>query len=534
MMRSPAVIPARIVPMLVLLVLLVGGWLVRLIGLTDPPLDGATGRQFHSAFLARRFFVESLPSAAPWQADVARAGAPRLIEPPIVEAAAGAAYRVVGEELLWVPRLLSISAWMLGAVALYGLARALGFRWGALAAVAVYLFAPFAIQFSRNVQPEPLMVSLMIAALWAMVRHDEAPTRRRLALVIVLGAAAGFVKLVSLFVLVGVFAALTIRRLGWRGAIRDGGSWAFLLLVIAPAVAWLAYGFLVAGFLVGQEDGRIVPALLLDPGHWVQTARLLVEVATVPILVLAAIGLVVVPAGRARTFAIGALVGYAAFMVVFTYHTGTHNYYHLQLLPLLALGVGSFVEWLLAAPRLAAAAWLRPVVAVVAVALVVAGSAIGVSRMRPSPQELATIGVAEQVGEAVDHSTRVLAVAERPWPPRPSWYYGWFAGRTWFLDDQVRAALAAGATPDARELLNGAVRRRDDYLAVLDRAQVDAVPGLWDLLRRRYEVVAETPDFVVFDLRRQGPEAAPAGRLSRDATPGSAASAAGHVGRRRA
>jgi 4-amino-4-deoxy-L-arabinose transferase-like glycosyltransferase len=414
----------------------------------------------------------------------------------VLEGAAAAIYHLAGEEVIWAPRLLSIISWILGAICLYALARKLGFGAGATAAVAVALFLPFAIQFSRNFQPETIMVPLMIAAMWAMLRYADAPSRTGIALVIVLTAAAGFVKPLSLFVLYGIFAGLAIRRLSWRSALRDPQSWSFAILGVAPAVAWGVYGFFGAGFLAGQEDERILPELLLQPDHWVQTARLVLEVVTLPLLPVAWIGLLVVPAGRSRTFAIGAIAGYLAFALTFTYHTATHNYYHLQLVPLLALAVASCAE------RAVRHRSLRPVVAAVSVLAVAIGGAVGITRMIPSTQELAIIPVAEQVGRVVEGSTLTLSVVERPWPPRQVWYYGYFAGRTWFLETELSTARTRGAAIDARELLKRAVRARDRYLVILDRGQVDAVPGLWQLLRSRYRVVEEMPTFVVFDLAR--------------------------------
>jgi 4-amino-4-deoxy-L-arabinose transferase-like glycosyltransferase len=366
-----------------------------------------------------------------------------------------------------------------------------------VAAVAVLSFLPFAIQFSRNFQPETIMVSLMIAAMWAMVRYDEAPSPKGIALVIVTTAAAGFVKPVSLFVLYGVFAALTIQRLGWGAAIRDRRAWWFASVAAAPALVWGVYGFIVAGFLVGQEDGRILPELLLQPAHWAQTIRLVLEVVTLPLLPVAVIGLLAVPAGRGRTFAIGALVGYLTFMLIFTYHTATHNYYHLQLVPLMALAVASCADLAIRHRS------LRPVAAAVSVLAVAVGGVVGVSRMAPTSQELAIIPVAEQVGRVVDHSTHTVSVVERPWPPRQAWYYGYFAGRTWFLETELSLARATGAAVDAEVLLNRALRARDRYLVIIDRGQVDDVPGLWHLLESRYRVVEEAPAFVVFDLARK-------------------------------
>jgi hypothetical protein len=487
---------AAVLPAWVAGLLLVGGLAVRLVGLSDPPLDSAVGRQFHSAFLARAYFIESQPSVPAWQIKVARAGSPHLIEPPILEVAAAAIYRVAGEEVLWAPRLLSIVGWTLGGAGLFALAQKLGFRWGAVVAVAAMMFLPFAVQFSRNFQPETLMVPLMIAAMWAMVRDADAPSPESVALVIALTAAAGFVKPVSLFVLYGIFAALTVQRLGWAAGVRERRAWLFAVLAAAPAVVWGVYGFLVAGFLVGQEDGRILPRLLLQPGHWVQTARLLLDVVTPPLLAVALIGLMLVPEGRPKAFAIGACAGYAAFMLVFTYHTATHNYYHLQLVPLLALAVASCVE------RAAGSQLPRMVAAVASVVAVAVGGVIGVSRAVPSAEQLGMIPVAEQIGLVVDHSTRTVSVVERPWPPRQLWYYGWYAGRTWFLEAQLSSARATGATIDAEDLLNQALRARDRYLVISDRSQVDDVPGLWQLLRSRYRVVEESPTFVVFDLAR--------------------------------
>jgi 4-amino-4-deoxy-L-arabinose transferase-like glycosyltransferase len=438
-----------------------------------------------------------LPSAEPWQVEVARAGSPRLIEPPILEGTTALIYRLAGEELLWVPRLLAILCWTAGTALLFGLARSLGFRWGAVAAIAVMAFLPFAIQFSRAFLPEALMVPLLIAAMWAMVRYDERPGSARLAAVIVLTAGTGFVKALGLFVPYGVFAALAVRRLGWRRALRDVPAWAFAILAALPAIAWEAFGFWGAGFLAGQEDGRIMPELLLQPSHWAQTMRLITQLVTVPLLAVAILGLIVIPAGRARAVGIGAFAGYVGFKLVFSYHTATHPYYHLQLVPLVGLAVASAVDWLLRRPR------LRPAVALVGLAGVVAGAALGISRMLPTEQQLAIIPVAAHVGEVVDHSARTVAVVDRPWPPRHVWFYGDFGGRAWILDQLLVVARAAGSPIDAKALLDAAVRRRDRYLVILDRAPVDAVPGLWELIRSRFAVIDETPDSVVFDVDRR-------------------------------
>ena len=52
---------------------------------------------------------------------------------------------------------------------------------GAVAAAAVFWFMPYTVYASRAFQPEPLLLLLMAAGLWAAVRHDERPDGRGLA-----------------------------------------------------------------------------------------------------------------------------------------------------------------------------------------------------------------------------------------------------------------------------------------------------------------------------------------------------------------
>ena len=151
-------LPPGSLAVIALAVLLGLGAIVRIVALTEPPLDAAVGRQFHSAFLARVISLELMSDADPSRLALARAGSPELIEPPILEAVTGAAFVVLGEEALWIPRLLSIVAWIVGAALLVAIARSVGLGPGALAAAAVFLFLPFAIQYSRTFQPEPTMV----------------------------------------------------------------------------------------------------------------------------------------------------------------------------------------------------------------------------------------------------------------------------------------------------------------------------------------------------------------------------------------
>ena len=122
------------------------GLLVRLPGLSAPPLEFHATRQYLGAILARAYYVEHATGLPP--AEVAAARAARSLvpafEPPILQRLTAGIYRVIGREDLRVPRLLSIVAWLAGALALAWLLT----QWelshaGVLAGVSVMVFLPF-------------------------------------------------------------------------------------------------------------------------------------------------------------------------------------------------------------------------------------------------------------------------------------------------------------------------------------------------------------------------------------------------------
>jgi hypothetical protein len=487
-------LPTRSLAVIAFAGLLGLGALVRIVALTEPPLDAAVGRQFHSAFLARVISLELMPNADPSRLALARAGAPELIEPPILEAVTGAAFAVLGEEALWVPRLLSIVAWIIGAALLAAIARSVGLGPGALAAAAVFLFLPFAIQYSRTFQPEPTMVAAMLGAILAMLHHDERPTWRRALLIATLASLAIFIKLVAAFVLAAVFVALAVRRGGLRQLVAPQ-SLLIGVVALLPGIAWTMYGIFGAGFLAGQEDGRIEPQLLVTTFFWGGWARWLIRLVTVPVLLAAAAGLLLAPRGRARTLLVGWSVGYAAFALTFSYHAATHDYYHLQVVPLVALAVGAAVTW--AVRRDSRLGWA--VGAIVAVG-VLTGAALGLGRTLPRAEHARFVQIARAVGAATGHPVRSVLVTTRPYPPRHLWFYGELVGRAWALDGpagESRPLTLAQAT----KALDEFIASGQEQLVITNPSLVDAVPGLWELLRSRYPVQTDGDGFVIFALQ---------------------------------
>ena len=98
---------------------------IRLYDLTDPPLDFHSTRQLWSAIIARGMYFKELDSAPTWQKDLAVEAwkAKPAIEPTIFESVVAFTYQVVGQEIIWIPRIYSSLFWLIGGFGLYLLAR---------------------------------------------------------------------------------------------------------------------------------------------------------------------------------------------------------------------------------------------------------------------------------------------------------------------------------------------------------------------------------------------------------------------------
>ena len=109
---------------------------VRMIDMTDLPLDFHPTRQLQSMIKARGMYYQTLTTVPDWQKTLAIQfwKAQPIQEPEVMEHLAVFAYRLAGAELLWIPRLFSILFWLIGGIALFGLARAMvawmGRWWG--------------------------------------------------------------------------------------------------------------------------------------------------------------------------------------------------------------------------------------------------------------------------------------------------------------------------------------------------------------------------------------------------------------------
>jgi Dolichyl-phosphate-mannose-protein mannosyltransferase len=465
--------------------LLIGGFLLRLPGITTPSIEQ---RETEGALLAREFYLGSGSGLPEWKQGVLHElrDSVKPIEPPILDYATSLEWRLTGENF-WFPRILSSFFWVLGGLFLYLIAVRLVSRPAALIALALYLSWPYAVWLSRHFMPDALMVCTLLAAALAVIRYWERPSRGRfLAAAAVASLATAIKPGIAFLYLVALFAALAVYNRELRSALVRGRLLLFGLIASAAAVAYYVYGTYLSDFIwSGADTQRVTPDLVARADFWKGWWQMVSYLLRFPLqqqdlpLVPLAVGLLglLLARGMARAVLLGLSVGYVVFALTFANYTDTHPYYSLPLIPILALSIGVVTGALLG--KLGNGGRIGVYALVV---LVVAGAAYKSHAALTERQTAQTIADYRKLGEITGHTTRAIIISGEL--RTPALYWGWMMGDEWDLGDNP-------TPPDPAT---------HDFLVVEGLDEFENTPAAL-AFTRNLPVVARTSRYAVFDLR---------------------------------
>ncbi len=473
--------------------LMVVGLAVRFYHITDP---FPTGRPYRSALLARSYYYNSLDSPSDWQQEQARAHIENIgiLEPPIMEHLAAAGYRLAGGEHLWIPRALASLFWVIGAIFVYLLAENLLSRDGAVFAAAFYLLQPFGVILSRSFQPDALMIMLMLISLYLIARYYKQPSTGRLVGAAIAASASLFVKPTSLFVIYTVFGILALKHYGFRRTLLKLDTWLFVLIGLLPMAIYVINGIFIDDYLRNQAQSQFLPQLLFTKSFWSGWFQMIGNSIGYLPFIGALLAFLIFPGKESRLFIASMWAGYILFGLVNTYHIHTHSYYHLQLIPIVALTLASIADML--GKRLAEVIHLPLSRMVLISALLAIMAVLQMIEIRDVEIDPDIYETPLEVSKHLDHSSHVLAIA--PHYSYSLFYYGNLAGNYW-----------PGHSDFSAEKLQGepalSVEERFDptaeYFVVIDFYEFNWQTDLQAYLYDHYPVLVETEDYLIFDLR---------------------------------
>ncbi len=477
---------------LLLVLLLTLGLVLRMINLTAPPLDFHSVRQLRNSLVARSVYYDLLPHPDPQKHALADAFANAVgrYEPPITETLVGWTFTWSGGENIAVPRIYETLFWLLAGLALFDLARRIASPIAALISLAFYLVLPFAVQASRSFQPDPLMTAAFLAGFYFLYRWSEAQKWKWAILAGLLMGFAALVKVVIAFFVIGAAVAAVLAVAGlrfWKSA----QVWTMAALMGLPA-----FGYYILGhpgrsteyFFAWSVDLIRLITTTSFYAHWLGFIGSLFGLT---MIFLSLAGVLLAPP-RLRWMLIGVWIGYLLYGLSLPFQMYTHSYYHIQLTPILALGLAPIAEMLVV--RLSGEArWLRAAASALVVFVIgyqawVARSDLVVQDFRQEPPFWAAIGKAipenaNAIGLTQDYGYRLM-------------YYGWRKVDLWpYVNDLT---LAKGPKGDPRSNFADATAGKD-YFLVTAFGQLDQQPELQKILDG-YAVAARGNGYILYDL----------------------------------
>jgi 4-amino-4-deoxy-L-arabinose transferase-like glycosyltransferase len=490
-----------------LIALLLFGIGLRLVDLTDPPLDFHPTRQLRAAIIARGMYYEMAPSTDPVVTTKAMQlrAALESYEPQIFERLTALSYLVTGSETLWTARLFALLFWCIGGVFLFDLARRMVSWEGGLVALAYYLLLPLAVQASRSFQPDPLVTLWIILSLWTAYRWSQ---NRTWGWGLATGIVAGLtllIKITALFFLAPAVTLLVLDIWGLRKVFRRWEVWAaFVFAVLIPGSFYIAQKGQSAMNYIGFWTGSFYN-LWMEPAFYVQWLKTLDRLFNLVLLVAGLAGTALFHTRGERNALLGMWLGYGVYGLYFPYQIRTHEYYSLMFVPVVALSLAPLGQLLLQVLRSRPLFWriVSAAAVLVGIAYPVWVTYTGLIGVNYSAEATAW----RKMGEELPQDGQIIALTH-DYGYRIS-YYGWRQVLIWPTTDELemlsqRASSNNGGAEDFEQLFLAKTQGMD-YFLITRFDQLEAQPSLRAYLYDHYPIMATGDGYLLFDLRSSSP-----------------------------
>ena len=491
---------SRLLTLAAVLLILGIGLGLRLMRLTNPPLDLHAWRQLRSASIARALYYQMSPDTDP----VIRQKAIGLgkydqLEPNITETLVAYTYRLAGGVDLWIARLYTIFFWTFGGAALFALAWRMTSPDGAIVSLAYYLLLPFGILLSRSFLPEPLMVMLILFAVYAIYRWIETHTWKWALLSGLVSGAAVFAKVFAVFPLASVLVLVVLTEWGLRRFWKVPQVW--VVAGLAALIPALYYIFPRPGAGSNYLEGWSLPYLhlLTDVTFYISWLNRLNSYFNIAILLAAAASIMLLEK-RGRAICLGLWIGYVMTGFFVPSLITSHIYYNAPLIAVIAISLAPlgmlFFSRLAQQGRFWRIVFMGVALVALAYAAFLGRKPVVAEDYSGEPARWETLAKqlpahSALVGLTDDYNMRLK-------------YYGFtnIAQYPHSFDIDMHI-LAGGNFDENADNLNYFKKntRGAQFFVITLLDQLDAQPYLKKILYNHYSIYAQGADYIIFDLR---------------------------------
>ena len=481
-----------------LILVFMTGLIIRVSDLFDAPLDFHPTRQLHSALIARGMYYQTLDDAPDWKREMSykQWQAEGLIEPQIMERLTVFTYQLFGSEQLWVARLWAILFWMVAGLFLFFITEKIAGVVAGTFAVIFFMVWPYATVASRAFQPEPLLITSILAALLAFLKWTE---KENIIWAILAGLLSGFsiyVKSTAVFFLAPALIGVIIQKYSLKDALKNRQVLIIMILSITPYLAFLFYGVVVRGVLGEQFNFRFFPNRWIDPLFYIQWILELDYTIDLVVFLAAILGISLFTNKKYFNLLAGYLVGYVVYGFVFSYHITTHDYYHLPLMIPVSIGIGIILDKVFHISERN-----RTITKIVFTCAALLFIGINSWEIRSALSRLnftEEIKKWEVVGEKLGHESRVIGLF-----PNYGYrlaYWGWMHVSSWTTSDDIALRELAGQKVDLEvELLDRILDY--DFFVIADQEEYEKQEFLKEYFENNFLKSEEIKDIIIYDLR---------------------------------
>ncbi|MBI9049646.1 MAG: glycosyltransferase family 39 protein [Anaerolineaceae bacterium] len=480
-----------------LLLVFLAGFAIRLYDASDAPLEFHLTRQLRSALKARDVYLQLSADANGYDqelsADLANL---EVYEPPILESMVGGLYALTGSENIAIARAVNAFFWTVGGWFLYLLLRKRINLLSIIAGLTFYFFLPFSVIASRSFQPDPWMVTWILASAWAAMRWKEHPSWGNTVLTGIIGGLTVLIKGFAGLFVAPLLIGIVLSDQTIISAVKNLKVWCMAGLSTLPMAVY--YIFLNAGrsgdflsFWAGSLSRMVLTTNFY--ADWLAMIKGLMGLFTVLVALIA----LFLAKKEVKIWLLPLWIGYILFGLVFPYQFTTHEYYHLALIPLVAVGLMLMMDLIL--PMIAKQHWLwRMAIA----GVIIASSAynLWVSRSVLYAHDFRHEAAAwQQIADAIPDDHPFISLSS-DYGMRLR-YFGWKAAKSeWPTAADLRLFTLAGNADLETQTYFNEQTDGADYFLITAFQELGDQPVLEQILQAKYPLYAQGDGYMIYDL----------------------------------
>jgi 4-amino-4-deoxy-L-arabinose transferase-like glycosyltransferase len=471
---------------------------LRLLNLTNPPLDVHAFRVLPSLMTARGMYYQMQPHADPVKRQLAIEMISLHEEPPITERLVALTYLAVGGEHFWIFRFWTTLFWVIGGIGLFLLARGISSADGAILAIGFYFLLPFGNVETRAFLPEPFMVMWIIWAWYALYRWLNRPTWKWTMAAGVLAGMAILAKVFAAYFIAPAAVLAIFTAFGVRRTLSNPRFWVLaLLMAFIPSTFYIFPNLASGSHYLGNW---VIPfsRRLIDPWFYIEWLHILEGNFDLAVI-LVALASTFLLEKRWRAMCLGLWIGYGLLGASVPELIESHLYYNIPLIAVIAISLAP--AGALVFGKLSEQGVLWRLLSI-GTALVAVFYAVFMSRKyitdvdyRAEParwmalaQKLPDTGV---IGMTQDYNGRLEYFG---WKPNVQQY-----PRSYDQDMVRLSGHAFDVNSPNLDYFNGYVKN-DNYFVITELDQLDAQPYLKKILYNDYAIYAQSDWYIIFDL----------------------------------